>query len=151
MTIYFDMDGTIADFYSVPNWLDCLINEDVTPYLIARPLVNMSHLARLLNKVQRQGIKIGIISWGSKNATNDFDNRIVAAKSKWLIQHMPSVKWDEIHITHYGRDKWEESDQNENSILFDDEEKNRHAWKNEKGYEPSSIFNILSLLTDGAY
>ena len=26
--IYFDMDGTIADFYGVPNWLEYLIAGD---------------------------------------------------------------------------------------------------------------------------
>lgn len=35
--IYFDMDGTIANFYSVPNWLDYLIASDPTPYEVARP------------------------------------------------------------------------------------------------------------------
>ena len=30
-TIYFDMDGTLANFYGVENWLDYLENEDTTP------------------------------------------------------------------------------------------------------------------------
>ena len=34
--IYFDMDGTIADLYGVDNWLEMLINEDATPYRVAR-------------------------------------------------------------------------------------------------------------------
>ena len=41
-TIYFDMDGTLANFYGVENWLDYLENEDTTPYAIARPLFNFS-------------------------------------------------------------------------------------------------------------
>ena len=28
MTVYFDMDGTIANFYGVENWLEYLINEN---------------------------------------------------------------------------------------------------------------------------
>lgn len=28
MKIWFDMDGTIADFYGVENWLDYLLDED---------------------------------------------------------------------------------------------------------------------------
>ena len=31
-TIFFDMDGTIADLYSVDGWLADLINKDVRPY-----------------------------------------------------------------------------------------------------------------------
>ena len=36
-TIFFDMDGTIADLYGVENWLDYLIASDVLPYEIAKP------------------------------------------------------------------------------------------------------------------
>ena len=46
MTIWFDMDGTIADLYGVDGWLDNLINEDTRPYDIAKPLVNMAYLSR---------------------------------------------------------------------------------------------------------
>ena len=47
--ICFDMDGTIADLYSVNGWLDYLIAEDVTPYAQAKVMLNMSALARHLN------------------------------------------------------------------------------------------------------
>ena len=45
--IYFDMDGTIADLYGVPNWLDCLIAEKTKPYREAKPLVDMRNLLAL--------------------------------------------------------------------------------------------------------
>ena len=63
--IYFDMDGTIADLYGVENWLAYLIAEDVKPYADAGVLVNMNSLARVLNRLQRKGYEIGIISWTS--------------------------------------------------------------------------------------
>lgn len=34
MTIWFDMDGTIADLYGVDGWLEMLIAEDPTPTLL---------------------------------------------------------------------------------------------------------------------
>ena len=52
-TICFDMDGTIADFYGVENWLEYLKSENPYPYMIAKPLVNMSALARVLNNRQK--------------------------------------------------------------------------------------------------
>ena len=73
-TINFDMDGTFVNLYGVENWLDYLINEDTTPYEIAKPLFNMSLFARLINKLQREGWEIGIITWLSKNATNDYNS-----------------------------------------------------------------------------
>ena len=62
MKINFDMDGTIANFYNVSGWLDYILNEDTTPYEIARPLLNMSLLARYLNRLQARGYEINIIS-----------------------------------------------------------------------------------------
>ena len=74
------MDGTFVNLYGVENWLDYLINEDITPYEIAKPLFNMSLFARLVNKLQREGWEIGIITWLSKNATNDYNMRVAKAK-----------------------------------------------------------------------
>ena len=53
--IWFDMDGTIADLYGVENWLQMLITADPTPYAVARPLIRMATLARLLNNLQKKG------------------------------------------------------------------------------------------------
>ena len=47
--ICFDMDGTLADLYGVPDWLAKLRSFDPTPYKVAKPLLNMAVLARLLH------------------------------------------------------------------------------------------------------
>ena len=40
ITINFDLDGTLADFYGVENWLEYLEAEDTTPYAVAEPLLS---------------------------------------------------------------------------------------------------------------
>ena len=142
MKIWFDMDGTIADFYGVENWLDYLLNEDTTPYEIAKPLLNMSLLARYLNKAQAQGHEIGIISWGSKNSTNDFLNAVGCAKFHWLNKHLPSVTFDKVYIEHYGTNKFNRCG---GGILFDDELNNRVTW-GDGAYEPAEIIRVLKEL-----
>ena len=127
MMIWFDMDGTIADLYGVENWLPMLRASDPTPYLIARPLVNLSTLARMLNKLQKQGYEIGVISWLSKTGTPDYNAAVTAAKYAWLSKHLPSVDFDEIHVVPYGTPKQVFAHSN-NDILFDDEAKNRENW-----------------------
>lgn len=127
MTIYFDMDGTIANFYGVDGWLDCLMASDAHPYKVAEPLVNFAYMARLLNKVQAKGIEIGIISWLSKSGTDEFNNEIERVKYEWLYKHLPSVRWDEVHIVKYGYGKFNFA-KSDDDILFDDEEKNRNDW-----------------------
>ena len=128
MTIYFDMDGTIANLYAVENWLPKLQNEDASPYTDAKPLVRLSTLARLLNKAQRNGHKIGIVSWLAKNSTNEYDEKVTNAKIEWLNTHLKSVQFDEIRIGKYGTPKSTMVD-DKNGILFDDEEPNRIEWK----------------------
>lgn len=126
MKIWFDMDGTIADLYGVDGWLDMLINKDATPYAIAKPLVNLSALARLMHKAQRNGFEICIVSALAKNSTADYDEKVKAAKMEWLKKHLASVRFDEIRFVPYTFTK---NDVNSGSdILFDDEERHLTAW-----------------------
>ena len=135
MTIYFDMDGTIANLYSVENWLPKLRNEDASPYTEAAPLVRLCTLARLLNKAQRNGHKIGIVSWLAKNSSEDYDRKVANAKIEWLNKHLASVHFDEVKIAKYGTPKSTMVD-DINGILFDDEEPNRKEWKGISAFSP---------------
>lgn len=80
MNICFDMDGTIADFYNVENWLFYLEQSNPLPYRIAKPLMIFRLFARQLNALQRQGYKLVIVSWTSKNGTDEFNARIAEEK-----------------------------------------------------------------------
>lgn len=143
MTIYFDMDGTIADLYGTENWLHRLRSSDPTPYTEAKPMMRFSTLARLLNQLQRKGINIGIISWASKNGSATYNQAVTEAKRKWLERHLPSVRFNEMHIVCYGYPK--ELFKNEGDILFDDEAKNRLDW-GFGAYTPEEIFTVLKAL-----
>lgn len=127
MTIYLDLDGTVVNFYGVPNWLECLEAQDSTPYRVAKPLVHLSTLARYLNRLQARGYNIGIISWLSKSGTDKFNAEVAEVKRDWLAKHLPSVKWDEIHIVPYGVPK-SNCATCPNAILFDDEQRNLNEW-----------------------
>lgn len=141
MTIYFDMDGTIADLYGVENWLDYLLEKNALPYEIAKPLLRLNTLARLLNRLQNEGYKIGIISWLAKNSSDDYDVAVTKAKENWLNKHLASVKFDTIHIVKYGTPK-ESFAKSESDILFDDEKRNRDNWTG-KAYDVNDILEVL--------
>ena len=143
--IYFDMDGTLNRFYEVEGWLDMLIASNPAPYKLARPNVNMNQLARKLNKLQRDGYKIGIISWLSKTTTPEYDEAVTVAKMKWLKKHLASVHFDVINIVSYGVNKWEVCGA---GILFDDEERNRDVWQ-DKAYHPDMMMEVLDRLMKG--
>ena len=139
--IYFDCDGTFVDLYGVENWLEYLINSNPYPYMVAKPLVNLSHMARLIHKAQKEGYKVGIISWLSKSGNEEYDRLVTTAKNEWLKKHLPSVTFDEIHIVKYGTSKASLG----KGILFDDEEKNRKEWE-EKSGEAYDVTDMLLTL-----
>lgn len=140
-TIWWDMDGTIANLYGVDNWLEMLRAYDPTPYAEAETMLNMALFARYLHKVQQLGNRIGIISWLSKCPTEEYDDAVTEAKLDWLKKHLPSVNWDNIVIVGYGVPK-QEFMETENDILFDDEEPNRANWYGE-AYRPEDIMAVL--------
>ena len=142
MKIWFDMDGTIADLYAVEDWLPKLRAYDSSPYRDAAPMIHLSTLARLLNRLQRQGYEIGIISWLSKDPDPAYGADVTLAKIKWLKKHLASVNWDHINIVPYGTPKHEICGE---GILFDDEERNRENW-GENAYAPCEILNVLKSL-----
>ena len=143
-TIWFNMDGTIADLYAVENWLPKLRAEDASPYMEAAVMLNMSLLARYLNKLQKLGYGIGIISWASKDSTCEYNRQVTKAKHEWLKIHLGSVTFNEILITPYGVPKeiWMNT---ANDILFDDNAEIRNKW-NGDAYEPADILAVLKEL-----
>ena len=144
MRICFDMDGTIANLYGVENWLECLIAEDVKPYREAQVLLNMNSLARKLNKLQKQGHEIVVISWLSKCGSDNYNAAVTEVKKAWLKKHLGSVNFDEINIVKYGTCKAEFA-KSADDILFDDEEPNRAAWTG-KAYDVNNILEVLRSL-----
>lgn len=140
ITIWFDMDGTIADLYGVQNWLNDLRNEQIRPYALAKPLWHFATFARMLHRLQQNGYRIGIITWGAKTASASFNMAVEIAKRQWLKRHLPSVIWDDFQFFPYGVNK--NSVNAGNDILFDDEEHNRKEWSG-AAYEPDQIKNIV--------
>lgn len=139
--IYFDMDGTIANLYAVPNWLPKLRAYDPSPYMDAVPMVHLATLARVLNRLQREGYTLGVVSWLSKDPDPAYGELVSEAKREWLAKHLPSVKWDEIVIVPYGTPKSSVVSMN-GGILFDDEAPNREAWDG-VAYDVDNIIKTL--------
>ena len=145
--ICFDMDGTIADLYGVPNWLEMLRAFDPTPYTQAEPMWDMTELADLLHEVQAIGIEIRIITWLSKESTADYDRAVREAKREWLeAQGFP---FDHFHGVKYGATKADSVrrylGEDDTAILFDDNAKVRQGWTMGEAIDPIET-DILDFL-----
>ena len=145
--IVFDMDGTIADLYAVPNWLQMLRTEDPTPYITAEPMLEMDILADILNELRANGIEIRIVTWLSKDSTKEYKDLVRKAKLKWLEEM--GFPFDNFHCVQYGATKANSVrkylEEEETAILIDDNAKVRKGWTLGETVDPNEI-NIIEFL-----
>ena len=149
--ICWDMDGTIASLYGVDNWLSKLRAEDPSPYEDAAPMWDMELLNYVCELLRAAGWEINIITWLSKNSSEEYKDAVREAKRAWL------EKWgfiyDHFHGIQYGATKADSvRDRAKNAILIDDNEKVRAGWHLGKTIDPTQtnvIEELLRLLMKG--
>ena len=140
-TIYFDLDGTIADLYGFNGWLECLQNEQVEPYAEAGLLVDSEQFRNFLAAGKSAGILFGVISWNAKNASKDYQKAIRRAKVAWLKKNDLLKYFDELHVVKYGTPK-DRAAKNRTGVLIDDE---LQRWNVEKFVDANNFRNILKV------
>lgn len=126
--IIFDMDGTIADLYSVENWLYKLQHEDASPYRDATPMIDMEKLIDTLFDLKKAGWIVAVTSWLAMNSTPEYKKETRAAKREWLNRY--GIPADEIHLTQYGTPK-QKSTCADIQILIDDSADVRKSFENQ--------------------
>ena len=146
--ICFDMDGTIADLYAVDNWLSKLHAEDSSPYVEASVMWNMERLAEILTNLRELGVEIRIITWLSKESTEEYKNAVREAKREWLENC--GFPYDHFHGVQYGATKADSIRKalapNETAWLIDDNEKVRKGWHMGEAIDPTNV-DLLELLS----
>ena len=121
------MDGTIADFYGVENWLIEIRNESVKPYELAKPLYDMETLNIILEFLKMSGWRIVVTSWLAKDSTKEYKDKVRKAKLEWLKKY--DFPFDEIHLVQYGTTKANCTRRIGGfQVLVDDNEKVRKGW-----------------------
>ena len=144
-TLVFDMDGTIANFYGVPNWLEDIRNENPRPYIVAKPLYDMETLGYILEILKAQGWRVVVTSWLAKESTKEYDEMVRRAKREWLARYQFPV--DEIHLVKYGTTKANCTRKlGGYQILVDDNETVRKGWT--LGETINANENIIEKLVD---
>ena len=130
--VYLDMDGTIADLYNRPNWLEDLINGQTKPFEEAEP---MTTEATLYKHFPKDKYNIKILSMTPKNATKEYCKRVEKAKNEWLDKHFPTLK-NRIYLP-YGDNK--NLKNSKNAILVDDSEPIRKSYRG-KALNPADLW-----------
>lgn len=145
-TIWFDMDGTIANLYSYDGWLEMLTREDSTPYAKCEPIVAPSAINAELDRLAASGYDFGIISWGSKSSTPEYFAEVLAAKRMWLIDNGLGRLLENFHVLPYGTPK--SCIACGDDVLIDDERRNIVQWQGAgmTAYNCGGIMNVLDCL-----
>lgn len=144
MHVYFDMDGTIADFYGVEGWLDAITRGDTMPYDTAPTMGNIERLAALC---AAYGATVGVISWLARGSSPDYDKAVRRAKRAWLTDNFPWAT--EIHIIKHGTPKQYAAKAKTDAVLIDDECRNCEKWIDEsKGYYAIQADNFKQIERD---
>ena len=145
--VCFDMDGTIANLYAVEGWLPMLCNENPTPYRVAEPMWDMAELAEVLTAIMAIGIEVRIITWLSKDSSEDYKDEVRLAKREWLAKQ--KLPFDHFHGVQYGATKADSVrrylNKGETAILIDDDAKVRDGWTLGKTIDPNTE-NIIEIL-----
>ena len=147
MKIVFDMDNTIADLYAVENWEPRLRAEDASPYAEAVPMWNMEILNQLLEMLIAQGHEIIVVTWLSKDSTEEYKDAVREAKREWLAEQC--FPYNRFHGVQYGATKADSirkyMNPDEEAILIDDNAKVRNGWHLGRAIDPTDI-DIIQFL-----
>lgn len=121
-TVYLDMDGTIADLYDQPNWLERLHEEDASVFEECKPMVSEM---KIRNLFPNENFELKILSMTPLNASENYCKKVENAKNKWLDKYFPSIT-NRIYLK-YGKNK--NLKNSKNAILIDDSEEIRNNFK----------------------
>lgn len=130
--IYFDMDGTVYDFYGCANWLEDLEAEKTTPYEIGSFLGDYDSFLSICRLLEREfGVEFGVITWLSRSGSKDFMERITTVKKQWCRENLPFVS--DINVVPYGSPKQNYiKKKSKRMILLDDNESVCSSWTTRK-------------------
>lgn len=145
--IAFDMDGTIADLYSVPGWLEMLNAHDPAPYINAAPMWDMDALREVLLDMVAAGWEVRVISWLAMNTTPEYSAAVRKAKREWLDKY--NFPADKIHLVAYGTTKADAIRRTQNpAVLVDDNAKVRNGWTLGETIDPMATDDLPGLLRE---
>ena len=118
-TLYFDMDGTIADLYGQENWLNDLLAEKRGLFRNLRIMHDKAELVNALETLRNLGFNLEIITWTPKNVSQEYVEIVENEKIAWVNENLPY--FEKITCLPYGTPKQKALSTRENlQILVDD-------------------------------
>lgn len=98
--IYFDLDGTVYNLYSVENWLEKLRNEQENVFSEGNFMCDYSEFIERIHFLLDYGYSFGIITWLPMQASPEYEEICRQEKVEWIKKYLPFVT--EVNICSYG-------------------------------------------------
>lgn len=133
-SIWFDMDGTIAELYKVEGWLTSLREKNWSVYNECAPRHNYQRINAAIEALVEQGWEVGVITWGSKGIgwSKDLDE-IGEIKFNWLCKFFPTLADGHFACIPYGYSKAQYLEEMDDiyavAYLVDDNKEVRENWR----------------------
>jgi hypothetical protein len=140
MTVWFDMDGTLAGLFFIKNFSERLAKGDTNVYIEARPLFDGITMKEIITGLKNRNIEIGIISYADAHLLE----KATKAKKDWLAKYFPYAT--KIHIV--TKDTPKETYYNNGDVLVDDAKANREAWEKVGGKTINAYFRAKTKMID---
>ena len=143
-TVALDMDGCICNLYGVKGWVEALLSCNASLYFEADTLTDTDFLNELIELYKYAGGHVCVLSWTAKgNIPHAYSTATQAAKMLWLREHLPAI--EDVRIVEYGTPKYLVVKDVRNTVLFDDEQPNRDAFRRAGGQAryPKSLYRFL--------
>ena len=129
--IYFDMDGTVADFYGQENWLEMLRSETAGAFANCEPLFDETRFYKAVSRLLSIGVQFGVITWLPMQASPEYETICTAEKMEWCKQFLPFIS--EFTAQSYGIPKQNAIRKHASTeILIDDNSEVCTIWKTAK-------------------
>lgn len=133
-TIWFDMDGTIAELYKVPGWLEMLRTSDWRVYDKCLPRAHFDRINSAIEALTAHGWQVGVITWASKGIGWGMDCDCIGdVKFNWLNRYFPALADGKFACIPYGESKAQYLLDMENAgevnYLVDDNKEVREDWR----------------------
>lgn len=147
-TIWFDMDGTIAELYKVDGWLEMLRVNDWSVYDKCLPRAHFDRINRAIEALSESGWQVGVITWASKGIEWQSDDlsEIAEVKFRWLARFFPALADGKFACLPYGESKaqflLDMGDAGEVNYLVDDNKEVREDWRAHS--EMSMVFRTIN-------
>lgn len=135
-SIWFDMDGTIAELYKVKDWLPALRSNDWSVYDKCLPRAHFERINAAIEALVENGWQVGVITWASKGVDwGEELNNIGNIKFNWLCRYFPALADGKFACIPYGCNKAKYLTEMNDSHLYhlaylvDDNKEVRADWR----------------------